>query len=128
MNLLFDSAGLAVVAYAEVLGQSPSAPAAGTSPNSNSGVTTTRVGVGLYDVILPASKAQSAATELLIVTPEPPYPFTGQQYSAAVANDPTNSQIKHVAVYANQALTDNFVSFDILILRTVISPPAGSPD
>lgn len=48
-DLSFSSANLAVIAYAQV-------NANGHSPNENSGVTTTRISMGLYGVIFPPNQ------------------------------------------------------------------------
>ena len=117
MNAPFNNAGLAIVAYAEVASD-------GTSTSTNSGVTTTKTGTGQYDVILPANKAQSQARDLIFVTPKGT--ITSTPYSHKVDDvDPTT---KHIAIYGGSPLAtfaDAVVS--LLILRTVIPPPAGSP-
>jgi hypothetical protein len=117
MNTLFDIAGLAVVAYAEV-------SADGTSTGTNSGVTTTRTGAGQYDVVLPATKAQSQARDLIFVTPKGA--ITSVPYSHKV--DDADAVTKHVAIYGGSPLaTFADADFSILILRTIVPPPAGAP-
>jgi hypothetical protein len=111
MNALFDSAGLAIVAYAEVLSD-------GTSPTTNSGVTTTKLGTGQYRVTLPSGKQQDNARDLVFVTPKAS-PLTSSPLSHAVDdNDPAN---KDVAIYGGSPLaTFADASFSVLILRTII--------
>jgi hypothetical protein len=118
MQTLYDLAGLAVVAYGEVL-------ADGTSTNINSGVTTARTAAGQYTVTLPAGKAQSGTRDLMFVTPKVASP-TGVPYSASV--DDTSATVKSVAIYGGSPLaTFADCEFSFLILRTIITPPAGSP-
>lgn len=117
MNSLFDSAGLAIVAYAEVA-------ADGTSTVTNSGVTTARTAAGQYTVTLPTNKQQSGARDLIFVTPKGT--ITSTPYSHKV--DDASAAVKQVAIYGGSPLaTFADADFSILILRTIIPPPAGSP-
>jgi hypothetical protein len=117
MNTLYDSAGLAVVAYAEVA-------ADGTSTVTNSGVVTARTGAGQYTVTLPANKQQSGSRDLIFVTPKgtiDSIPFSHKV-------DDADAAVKQVAIYGGQPLaTFSDSAFSILILRTIVPPPAGSP-
>ena len=110
-SALFDAAGLAIVAYAEVSGTD------GSSVATNSGVVTTKTGGGQYDVTLPATKAQSGARDLIFITPKGP--ITSTPYSHKV--DDADPAVKHVAIYGGAPLT-TFADcdFSILILRTII--------
>ena len=118
MNALFDSAGLAIVAYLEVTG------ADGTSNNCNSGVTTTKTGTGQYDVILPAGKLQSSPRDLIFVMVNGT--ITSTPVSAKVDN--SDAQTKHVGIYGGSPLaTFADADFTVLVLRTIVPPPAGSP-
>lgn len=111
MNALFDSAGLAIVAYADVVGSD------GSSASTNSGVITTRTGVGQYDVILPADKTQALSRDLIVVTPKGP--ITSVPYSGKV--DDSDSVTKRVGIYGGSPLaTFADADFSILILRTII--------
>jgi hypothetical protein len=114
MNCLFDSAGLAIVAYAEVVGSS------GASTSTNSGVTTARVVAGQYTVTLPADKAQYPARDLIFVQVK----GTGTGPVAAKVDD-TDPAIKTVRTSDATTLVD--ADFSILILRTIVPPPAGAP-
>ena len=111
MNSLFDSAGLAIVAYAEVAGD-------GTSTVNNSGITTTRLSAGTYNVILPADKTQSLGRDLIFVQANGTGPKT-----ATVSE--TDAAKKVVETYAGATIADG--AFTILILRTIVPPPAGAP-
>jgi len=116
-STLFDTAGLAIVAYADVASN-------GTSTATNSGVTTTQTGTGQYDVILPATKAQDQSRDLIFVTPKGT--ITSTPYSHKV--DDSDPVTKHVAIYGGSPLaTFANCDFSVLILRTVIPPPAGAP-
>jgi hypothetical protein len=111
MNTLFDSAGLAIVAYAEVA-------ADGTSTVNNSGVTTTKTASGTYNVILPADKTQQLGRDLIFVQPNGTGPQTATVSEADAAK-------KVVERYAGATIADG--AFTILILRTIVPPPAGAP-
>ncbi len=117
MNSLFDSAGLAIVAYAEVASD-------GTSTVTNSGVTTTRTAAGQYTVTLPANKTQAASRDLIFVTPKGT--ISSVPYSHKV--DDAGDADKLVAIYGGSPLaTFADAAFSILILRTIIPPPSGAP-
>lgn len=112
----FDSAGLAFVAYAEVL-------ADGTSPNTNSGVTTSRTATGLYTVTLDANKQQAGARDLIFVTPKG---NLGVPKSHAV--DDSSAATKVVAIYGGAPILSYAdADFSVLICRTTIQPPTGGP-
>jgi hypothetical protein len=117
---IFDTAGIAVVAYAEVLTD-------GTSPNTNSGVTTARIGTGQYTVTLGANQQQSSARDLIFVTPKNP---VGHNLSVprSHAVDDSNVATKVVAIYGGSPILSYMDSdFSVLILRTTIQPVAGYP-
>jgi hypothetical protein len=110
-STLFDSAGLAIVAYADVVGSD------GSSDTTNSGVTTTRTGLGQYDVTLPSGKTQEEGRDLILITPKGP--ITSEPYTVKV--DDSDSAVKHVGIYGGNPLSTFADSdFSILILRTVI--------
>jgi hypothetical protein len=110
-SLIYDSAGLAIVAYADVVGSD------GSSTTTNSGVVTARTGTGQYDVVLPSDKQQSLARDLIVVTPKGP--ITSVPYSAKV--DDSDPATKKVGIYGGSPLaTFADADFSILILRTVI--------
>ena len=114
MNALFDSAGLAIVAYAEVVGST------GASTLTNSGVTTTLVTTGVYNVVLPADKTQQAARDLIFIQ------VKGTSVTPVTSkvddSDPTTKVVR-----ITDATTLLNSDFSILILRTIIPPPAGAP-
>ncbi len=112
MNALFDSAGLAIVAYAEVTGSD------GSSTATNSGVTTTKLGTGQYRVTLPVGKQQSNTRDLIFVCPKA-HPLTSSPLSHAV--DDSDVANKDVAIYGGSPLaTFADADFSVLILRTII--------
>jgi hypothetical protein len=123
MNSLFDSAGLAIVAYVEVLG------ATGTSTNTNSGVTTTRTSTGSYRVTLPAYNTQNGARDLIFVQGKTSsgVPLAGNLVSPYVDdNDGAIKKIQMVTVSGGvSSLVDS--DFSVLILRTIVPPPADAP-
>lgn len=118
MHSHMDTAALAVVAYGEVL-------ADGTSPSTNSGVTTARTAAGQYTVTLPAGKLQSGTKDLMFVTPKVAAP-TGSPVSHSI--DDTDPAVKTVALYGAAPLaTFADCAFSFIIFRTTITPPAGAP-
>jgi hypothetical protein len=113
MNSLFDSAGLAIVAYCEVA-------ADGTSAATNSGVATAKTGTGVYTVTLPSDKTQSADRDLIFVQRRG---SAGTPVTSEV--DDTNAAVKTVRLTDGASLADG--AFTVLILRTIVPPPAGAP-
>lgn len=117
-SLGFSGVNMATVAYAEVSG------VAGASTLCNSGVTTTRTGLGTYVVILPTNLAQTQGRDLIFVqslganaTPPPVFQVDDTQDTTKTitAWDPTT------------ASTKIDTNFGILILRTTVAPPSGAP-
>lgn len=116
MNALFDSAGLAIVAYAEVA-------ADGTSTAQNSGVTTTRVAAGQYDIILPDDKLQSSPRDILLVQVNGT--LSGVPFTSTVDN--SDAQNKRVEICNAALATFADSAFTVLVLRTIVPPPSGAP-
>ena len=128
MNTLFDSAGLAIVAYADVL-------ANGSTPLVNSGLTVTKAAapaLGQYAITLPRGKAQvaapgEAAPRDLVFVQAIQTPLDNSLLTAKV--DPTatvnsdGSATFNVAIVNGTTFADG--AFDILILRTILSTPAN---
>lgn len=118
MQTLYDIAGLAIVAYGEVL-------ADGTSPNLNSGVATARTAAGQYTITLPTGKLQSGTRDLMLVTPKVLSP-TGVPVSHSI--DDSDVAIKRVAMYVGSPLaTFADCEFGFVILRSLVTPPTLSP-
>lgn len=107
MNALFDSAGLAIVAFAEVVG------ATGASASLNSDVVTTRTAAGTYTVTLPANKAQSNTKDLIFVQTQ----GTGTAPLTAKVDTASTAAVKTILVSDATTLADG--DFTILILRTI---------
>jgi hypothetical protein len=112
MNALFDSAGLAIVAYAEVVG------ATGSSSACNSGVTTARVSAGLYTITLPSDKTQYANRDLMFVQVD-----GSSTNTIAALVDNTDPAVKVVRTSSASTLVD--ADFTVLILRTIAPSSVG---
>ena len=121
----FSSANLAIVAYAEVDG------VAGTSTVTNSGVSTTRLSLGLYAVVLPPytgntnNLVQKEARDLIFVQAKNISALKGP---IPVVDD-TGDATKLVSFGAGDpsmaAATYVDCSFSIIIMRTLVPPPAS---
>lgn len=123
---MFDQAKLAVVAYAEVNGMT------GSSTKTNSGVTTTRLGLGTYAIDLPVASAnqlglqQFSDRDLIFVQPLTTITSGGgvafNNLSATAINDadPTRK-----LVITGSLTTAIDCDFSILILRTLTPPVLG---
>jgi hypothetical protein len=120
-GLTFSGANLATVAYAEV-------SEGGTSSVTNSGITTTRTSRGIYFAMLPTAIAQVGSKDLIFVQPKL---ASGVLAAAMAIVDDTAIVTKVIRIFdgntANSASTGIDCDFSLLILRTTISPPAGSP-
>ena len=108
-----NSASLATVAYAQVVGST------GLSPNLNSGVVTARTGAGTYTVTLPQGEGQ--AHDLIFVQIMGSVPLF---YAADV--DDTDPSIKHVNV-GSSSTTAVDADFSFVIMRSLLTPPPGAP-
>jgi hypothetical protein len=127
MNTLFDSAGLAIVAYADVLTD-------GTSPTVNSGIKTAKVPatVGQYTITLPAGTVQSppagetAPRDLVFVQPVQTPLNNGilcSKVDPVVTLNSDGSGTFHVAIVDASTFADG--AFDILVLRTILPTPSN---
>jgi hypothetical protein len=111
----FNQASLGLVAYADVVG------ATGLSPNLNSGVVTARTGVGTYTVTLPGGLFQSSDREMMFVQIKGTVPL----FNCSDV-DSTNPSIKTVFI-GSSATTAVDADFSVLVFRSLLNPPAGSP-
>jgi hypothetical protein len=114
MNSLFDSAGLAIVAYAEVIGANGA-----TSTSVNSGVTTSKIGTGQYNVALATAIPQMGYRDLIFVQPKMASGVSvgGVVLSATVNDDdPINKKVNIGSPSASTVDSD----FSILVLRTIL--------
>lgn len=108
MQTLFDSAGLAIVAYGEVVG------ATGASADLNSGITTARTAAGTYELTLPAGKAQSATKDLIFVQ------VKGTSAGPLTSKvDDASATVKTVRISDATTLADGDFSF---VIMRVINP------
>jgi hypothetical protein len=116
MNALFDSAALAIVAYAHVDG------ATGASTVTNSGVLTTRISTGSYYVALQTAMSQANCKDFVIVQPTA---FTGMELDTAYppASLVLDEQLTTKQVLLGSVSTAQDCSFSIIILRTTIPTP-----
>ncbi len=114
-STLFDSAGLAIVAYAQVDGATGSS----SPPLANSGITTTRLSIGLYQLTLPANLVQSLTKILSFVQVKNSATLIGPTARVAVI-DEFDPQVKLVNTL--EAASGNLIDadFDILIVRPII--------
>lgn len=117
MNALFDSAALAIVAYAHVDGNT------GASTVTNSGVITSRNTTGQYIVALQTAMSQANCKDFVLVQPTA---FTGPAdsgYIVPVASLVIDSQstTKQISLGVGSTAVD--CSFSIIILRTTIPTP-----
>ena len=121
-STLFDSAGLAIVAYAQVDGATGSSTSTGLA---NSGVGTTRLSTGLYYLTLPTGLTQDLSRDLIFVQPKVttalPNPFL-HPIALVFEQDAANKQIQILGVQGSVALHPTAVDsdFDILVLRTIL--------
>jgi|WetSurSiteA1Bulk_404760.scaffolds.fasta_scaffold60872_2 hypothetical protein len=124
---MLDQAKLAVVAYAEVVGSN------GTSTLTNSGIYTTRLGAGLYEVDLSKNPDGSASQQelnqfsdrdLIVVTP---HSSTTQWAFGGARNVSANGAVKNVFIGVGGNNTGADVDFSIVIYRTLTPPVTGGP-
>jgi hypothetical protein len=108
----FDSAGLSVVGYAHVKTD-------GTSPDCNSGIATARSSAGTYTITLPTNAAEDPSRVFVAITPinSSPIYWWVQTVSATL----------RVIVFENPGLQATDTEFEIIVYRTIVSPPAGAP-
>jgi hypothetical protein len=118
---MFDQAKLAVVAYAEVTGSD------GSSTRTNSGISTTRTGLGTYALDLPVAGAnqvglqQFSDRDLIFVQP-----LNASAPIAATAVNDAN-QTRKLVFTGSSATTAVDCDFSVLILRTLTPPAVGGP-
>ena len=65
-STLFDSAGLAIVAYVQVDGSDGTSS---STSRANSGVSTTRISAGVYGIQMSSAIGQSPSRDLIIIQP-----------------------------------------------------------
>jgi hypothetical protein len=121
-STMFDSAGLAIVAYAQVDGHSgASTPTA----QANSGVSTTKISTGLYQVFLPTGLTQDPSRDLIYVQPKALPTTTAIQLGCAVVanvveESATVKQVKLTGVSAALTTTAIDSDFNFFVLRTIL--------
>jgi hypothetical protein len=119
---MFDQAKLAIVAYAEVNGSN------GSSTLTNSGISTTRLGLGTYALDLPNGGPlapqcleQFSDRDLIFVQPL----GASTPIAATAVNDADRT--RKLVLTGSSATTAVDCSFSVLILRTVTPPTLGGP-
>ena len=127
---MFDQAKLAVVAYAEVVG------ADGSSTRTNSGIVTTRLGLGTYQLTLPvASQNQLGLTQfsdrdLIFVQPlnaAAPLGASAVNNNTTGVPAATTLDVNKLVFTGLSATTAVDTDFAVLILRTLTVPTVGGP-
>jgi hypothetical protein len=121
-STLFDSAGLAIVAYVQVDGLTGSSS---STALANSGIYTTRVAghPGDYLITLSSAIGQDPSRDLIFVQPTL---TTAIAYTGAALNSPIPSAVvtdhddftKEVQIGSGTTALDN--DFNVLILRTIL--------
>ena len=124
---MFDQAKLAIVAYGEVSGFD------GSSTKTNSGVTTTRLGLGTYQISLPiASQNQIGLTQfsdrdLIFIQPlgaNTPVMSNASTVNDAAAGTPAAASldVNKLVFFGASSTTAVDCDFSFLILRTLTPP------
>ena len=117
-STLFDSAGLAIVAYVQVNGADGSS---NSTLLANSGVTTTKVPghAGDYLITLSSAVGQDPSRDLIFVQPTLQNPLTAPfaPVPSAVVTD-RDDYTKEVQIGSETTALD--CDFNVLILRTIL--------
>ena len=114
-STLFDSAGLAIVAYAQVDGLTGNSE--NTSGLANSGIYTTRLGPGKYLIQMSTAIGQDPSRDLIFVQPTTNSTPTLRPSSIVEDADDYN---KIVSIGDAIGTTAIDCSFDVLVLRTIL--------
>jgi len=126
---MFDQAKLAVVAYAEVSGTD------GSSTRTNSGIATTRLALGTYQLSLPVASQNQIGLEqfsdrdLVFVTAlnaATPISITAVNNGGTPAV-PGASPTNKLVLTGTSATTAADTDFAVMILRTLTPPVLGGP-
>lgn len=133
---MLDQAKLAVVAYGEVSGSN------GTSTRMNSGVYTTRLGSGKYQIDLSKNPdgtpnqqdlTQFSDRDLIVVTPNTPaQDIQANFFMFACASSEPGGAIKNVgigAVWNSEGVNFSAINcdFSFIIYRTLTPPTSSGP-
>jgi hypothetical protein len=127
-STLFDSAGLAIVAYVQVNGADGSS---NSTLLANSGVTTTKVlgSTGNYLIFLSTAVGQDPSRDLIFVQPvvrsfdpvsTPPLPFPPFPPSTLVVDLDNDKYTKQIMIGGSGWTTALDCDFNVLILRTIL--------
>jgi hypothetical protein len=122
-STLFDSAGLAIVAYVQVNGADGSS---NSTALANSGVSTTKVPLHSGDYLIKLSTAlgQDPSRDLIFVQPTQPTPSTYSSPTSFTAGIPAAIVTDHddytKEVQFGSGTTALDCDFNVLVLRTIL--------
>ena len=121
-STLFDSAGLAIVAYAQVNADGSSE---NTTNKANSGIYTTRLAQGQYLVQMSTALGQDPSQDLIFVQPtNTTYAGLGTTpIPASLVED--SDDFNKIVVFTDGGYGTTAIdcNFNVLVLRTVIGSP-----
>lgn len=129
-SLIFSVANLAVVAYCEVDFE------VGASTRCNSGVSTTMLSIGVYQVTLPTNLSQPDAADVIVVQPlrTPGIEGTQGRWGRDIVVDDSDPRNKIVYIWRSSTglapgpnPTPIQLNFKFLLLRTTIQAPYDLP-
>lgn len=116
-STLFDSSGLAIVAYAQVDGATGLCTSSGLASN---GVSSSRSTTGVYVLTLATGLSQDPSRDLILVQPKATDLQAGNRDRAATLFD-TSAQQKVVETFCpSLGSTAVDCSFDVVVLRTIL--------
>lgn len=118
-STLFDSAGLAIVAYVQVDGATGSST---STARANSGVSTTRINKGNYAITVPTAIGQDPSRDLIFVQPTNSGATFAYPPGTMVTDE--DDHVKYVTIGtldpAVGGTTAMDCDFNLLILRTIL--------
>ena len=117
-STLFDSAGLAIVAYVQVDGAHGSSS---STALANSGVETTRINTGTYNITVPTALGQDPSRDLIFVQPTGTADFDYPPGTIVVdVDDYTKTVFIGTLDPTSHSATFVDCNFNLLILRTIL--------
>ena len=114
-STLFDSAGLAIVAYAQVNGADGSSE--NTTNKANSGIYTTKLGAGHYLVQMSTALGQDPSRDLIFVQPTSTTSVAFNIPGSIVVDGNDYNKEVFLGTPTTTAIDCNF---NILVLRTIL--------
>lgn len=128
--LNFSAANLAVVAYCEVDFE------VGASTRCNSGVSTTMLSIGVYQVTLPTTLSQPNVSDVIVVQPlrTPGIEGTQGRWGRDIVVDDSDLRNKVIYIWRSStgiapgpSPTPIQLNFKFLLLRTTVQAPYNLP-